>query len=55
VAKEPILPSIRNLELLFYFIFEMFNDDGKSYFISIVEELPYFLFFSIKKKNVWGT
>jgi hypothetical protein len=54
VAKEPILPSIRNLELLFYFIFEMFNDDGKNNFISLVEELSYFLFFLIKKKNVRG-
>jgi hypothetical protein len=32
----------------------MFNDDGKTYSISIIEELPYFLFFLIKKKNVWG-
>jgi hypothetical protein len=44
VVEELILPLIRNLELLFYFIFEMFNDDGKSYYISIVEELPYFYF-----------
>jgi hypothetical protein len=32
----------------------VFNDDGKSYFISIVEKLPYFLFFLIKKKNMHG-